>query len=141
MPVTQNSGKQMMNESWSPDGNSIMYSDYPFFAEDPSKIKLHVFDLKTKRITDIPGSEGKFAPSWSPDGRYVAASSVRGSRILLFDFRSQQWSDVAAGWDFKKWSRDSRYVFFMRHGDRPAIMKLRVSDRKTEEIAGLGIFT
>ncbi len=137
VPVTQNSGKQMMNESWSPDGNSIMYSDYPFFAEDPSKIKLHIFDLKTKRITDIPGSEGKFAPSWSPDGRYVAASSVRGSRILLFDFRSQQWSDVAAGWDFKKWSRDSRYVFFMRHGDRPAIMKLRVSDRKTEEAASL----
>ena len=137
VPVAQNSGRQIMNESWSPDGNSIMYSDYPFFAEDPSKVKIHVLDLKSKRVTDLPGSDGNFAPAWSPDGRYAAASSVRGHRILLFDFQSKQWSDAAEGWDFKKWSRDSRYLFFMRHGDHPAIMKLRVSDRKTEEAAPL----
>ncbi|MDQ2841204.1 MAG: winged helix-turn-helix domain-containing protein [Acidobacteriota bacterium] len=136
-PVAKNSGRQMMNETWSPDGNSIAYSDYPFFGEDPSKVKLHVLDLRTKRITDIPRSEGYFAPAWSPNGRYLAASSVRGSRILLFDFQTQQWFDVAEGWDLKKWSRDSQYLFFMRHGDDPAIMKLRATDRKPEKAASL----
>ncbi len=95
LPVVKDSGKQVMNETWSPDGNSIAYSDYPFFGEDPSKVKVHILDLKTKHITDVAGSEGDFAPAWSPDGRYLVASSVRGSRILLFDFQTQQWSDVA----------------------------------------------
>lgn len=137
LPVAKDSGKQIMNETWSPDGNSIAYSDYPFFGANPSKVKVHILDLRTKRVTDIPRSEGYFATAWSPSGRYVAASSVKDSRILLFDFQTRQWSDVAEGWDFKKWSRDSQYIFFMRHGDRPAIMKLRLSDRKTEEAASL----
>ncbi len=137
LPVAKDSGKRMMNETWSPDGNSIAYSDYPFFGEDPSKVKIHILDLKTKRVTDIPGSEGDFAPAWSPNGRYLAASTVRASSILLFDFQTEQWSGVAEGWDLKKWSRDSKYLFFMRHGERPAIMKLRLSDRKMEEAAPL----
>jgi Tol biopolymer transport system component len=136
-PVEKDSGKRIMNETWSPDGHSIAYSDYPFFGEDPSKVMVHILDLETKRITDIPDSQGDFAPAWSPDGRYVAASTVRGSRILLYDFRTQHWSDLTQGWDFKKWSRDSRYLFFMRHGDLPAIMRLRLSDQKTEEAAPL----
>ncbi len=140
-PVARNSGKQIMNATWSPDGNSVLYSDYPFFGADPSRVRLHVLNLKTKLVADIPGSEGNFAPAWSPDGHYVAASSVKGPRILLFDWARQQWSDVAEGWDFKKWSRDSKYLFFMRHGDRPAIVKLRLADRKTEEAAPLKDFS
>lgn len=137
VPVAPNSGRQIMNETWSPDGNSIAYSDYPFFAGDPFTVKIHILDLRTKNITDVPGSEGAFAPVWSPDGRYIVASSVRSSRILLFDFQTKRWSDTADGWDLKKWSRDSQYLFFMRHGDDPAIMKLRVSDRKLEKAASL----
>ena len=136
-PVAKESGKQIMNETWSPDGNSIAYSDYPFFVADPYRVKVHILDLKTKHVTDIPGSEGDFAPAWSPNGRYLAASSVRGSRILVFDFQTQQWSDMAEGWDLKKWSADSRYLFFMRHGDDPAIVKLSVRDRKTEKVVSL----
>ncbi len=140
LPVAQNSGRQIMNETWSPDGNSISYSDYPFFAADPSTVKIHILDLRTKVITDVPGSDGDFAPVWSPDGRYIAASSVRGSRILLFDFQTKRWSDIAEGWDLKKWSRNSKYLFFMRHGNDPAIIKLRVSDGKAEEVVSLKDF-
>ncbi len=35
LPVAKDSGKQIMNETWSPDGNSIAYSDYPFFGKEP----------------------------------------------------------------------------------------------------------
>ncbi len=44
---------------------------------------------------------------------------------------------MAEGWDFKKWSTDSKYLFFMRHGDDPAIMKLSVGGRKTEKVVSL----
>ena len=140
LPIARNSGRRMMGPTWAPDGNSIMYSDYPFFGADPSKIAIHILDLRTKLITDVPASQGDFAPVWSPDGRYTAASTVRGSRILIFDFQTKQWSDVAEGWDLKKWSRDGEYLFFMRHGDDPAIMRLRVGDRKAKEVASLRNF-
>lgn len=139
-PVGKDSGRQIMNETWSPDANSIAYSDYPFFGRSPSSVKVHILDLGTKLITDVPDSHDKFAPVWSPDGRYIAASSVGGGRILLFDFETHQWSDVAEGWDLKKWSRDGRYLFFMRHGNDPAIMRLRISDRKAEEVVSLKSF-
>ncbi len=140
LPVAKDSGRRVMNETWSPDGNSIMYSDYPFFGEDPLRVRIHILDLRTNSITDVRGSDGDFAPVWSPNGRYFAASTVHGSHILLFDFQTQRWSEVAEGWDFKKWSRDSTYLFFRRHGALPAIMKFRLSDRKTEEAAPLENF-
>ena len=54
LPVTKDSGKQIMNETWSPDGNSIAYSDYPFFVADPSRVKVHVLDLKTNTSLIYP---------------------------------------------------------------------------------------
>jgi Tol biopolymer transport system component/DNA-binding winged helix-turn-helix (wHTH) protein len=135
-PASDGPGGEMQ-PSWSPDGNSLMYSDFPFFGGDPQKVAIHILDLRTRRAETLRGAQGYFAPAWSPDGRYIAASTVRGSKVMLFDFRNQQWAEIAVGWGFMKWSLDSQYLYFLRHGSHPAILKIRIADRKIEEAASL----
>jgi len=59
---------------------------------------------------------------------------------MLFDSHTQTWSELADGWGFTKWSSDSQYLYYMRYGERPAILRIHLSDRKVEEVAGLSAF-
>jgi DNA-binding winged helix-turn-helix (wHTH) protein/Tol biopolymer transport system component len=135
-PVSVERGEEM-NTCWSPDADSVMYSDFPFYAKEPGKVAIHVLNLKTQNVESLPGSEGFFAPSWSPDGRYIGAMASDGQRIMLFDFKSRAWTDLAHGSGLMKWSRDGRYLYYLRYGPESAVMRVRVSDRQEEEVASL----
>jgi Tol biopolymer transport system component len=135
-PVSTGRGEEM-NTCWSPDGDSVMYSDFPFYAKQPRKVAIHVLNLKTQKVESLPGSEGFFAPSWSPDGRYVGAMASDGQNIMQFDFKSRAWTHLAKGSGLMKWSRDGEYLYYLRYGPESAVMRVRVSDRKEEEVASL----
>src|SRR5205814_2085565 len=69
--------------SWSPDGNSLIFSCY----KPSSEPGLYILDLRTLQVSSIPGSrEFEFA-SFTPDGRSVVASNNR--QISLFDLGQQ----------------------------------------------------
>lgn len=136
MPVSAGRGEEM-NTCWSPDGHSVMFSDFPFYAKEPRKVEIHVLNLKTQNVESLPGSAGFFAPSWSPDGRYVGAAASDGQRIMLFDFKSQAWTDLAHGSGLMKWSRDGKYLYYLRYGPESAVMRVRLSDRQEEVVASL----
>ncbi len=55
---------------------------------------IHVADLKTSQVSDLPGSEDLFSPRCSPDGRYVAALSGDSTRLMLYD-REKKTLDAA----------------------------------------------
>jgi Tol biopolymer transport system component/DNA-binding winged helix-turn-helix (wHTH) protein len=135
-PVQPGGGNQMQ-PSWSPDGKMMMYSDFPFFVRDPSAVAVHLLDLGSQKVETLPGSKGLFSPSWSPDGAYVAALGPHGPSVMLFDFKTRAWAPVAESNGFLKWSRDSRYLYFLRTGENAAVMRLRVGDRRVEEVASL----
>jgi Tol biopolymer transport system component len=126
-----------MNTCWSPDGDSVMYSDFPFFSKEPGKVAVHLLNLKTQRVETLPGSEGFFSPNWSPDGRYVGAMASDGQRIMLFDFKSRAWTELANGSGLLKWSPDGQYLYYLRYGPESAVMRVRISDRQVEEAASL----
>jgi DNA-binding winged helix-turn-helix (wHTH) protein/Tol biopolymer transport system component len=126
-----------MRPCWSPDGDSLMYSDFPFFSKEPRKVAIHVLHLKTEQVETLPGSEGYFAPSWSPDGRLVAAMALDGQRIMVFDFKTIAWNEVAKGWGLVRWSQDSQFLYVLKYGKKPAVARVRVSDRQVEEVASL----
>jgi DNA-binding winged helix-turn-helix (wHTH) protein/Tol biopolymer transport system component len=128
--------KEML-PNWSPDGQSILHSEFPFFAADPRRITLHVVHLKTHQTETIPGSEGLFAAQWSPDGRYIAALTLQGSAIKIFDLETRTWTELGKGSGFLVWSHDSKYLFCLRDGTDPAVVKLRLRDRQVEEVASL----
>ncbi len=130
-------GNNQMTMNWSPDGKLLMYSEFPFFVADPSRIVVHVLDPKTQRVETLPGSQGMFAAAWSPDGRRVAAWGPNGRDLMLFEFKTRQWTQIASGAGFPTWSRDGQYVYFMRPGEDTAILRVRVTDTRIEEVASL----
>ena len=80
---------------------------------DNSTIQL--LDLNSKQVSIIPGSQGLYSPRWSPDGRYLAALSSTGGKIVIFDFQKQTWSDWVSGpglYGYPTWSRDGKYLYF-----------------------------
>ena len=75
----------------------------------------------------------------SPDGRCVAATTVDGQTLLLFDVAAQKWSELAkASVNAIRWSSDGKYVHFDTQSNaEPAVHRARTSDRKLETVASL----
>ena len=126
---------------WSPDGNSLVFSDTPRLLDPAAsgKFALHVMDLKTRQVSSLPDSQGLYSPRWSPDGRYIAALRAGPETLTLFDFSTHEWigqtTSVTVG--YPNWSRDSRYIHFDAPGADPAFYRVRISDRKLERLVSL----
>ena len=122
--------------NWSPDGSKIVFSGDPSVAT-----AIRVVDLKTHQVSTLPGSEGLFSPRWSPDGRYIAAMPADSQSVVLFDFKAQRWSKLAKGnAGYPSWSKDGQYVYFLRYLNDPAVLRVRISDRKVEQVVDLKNF-
>ncbi len=119
---------------WSPHGDKIIFGSVP---ADP-KSALRVLELKNNQVSTVPGSNGLFSPRWSPDGRYIVAMPADSLSLFLFDFQTEKWSELAkARAAFPNWSRDGQYVYFLRWLDNPAVLRVRISDHKVEQVFDL----
>jgi WD40 repeat protein len=97
--------------------------------------EIHILEMKTRQITTLPGSQGRYSPRWSPDGRYIAALPFDESGIKLFDLKTQKWSMLVKGLaGYPSWSHDSRFIYFLRMSDN-AIDRATVPDGKVEQVA------
>jgi WD40 repeat protein len=99
-------------------------------------------DMKTRQTSTLPGSTGLFSPRWSPDGRYLLAISVEGSKkLLLYDFKTQKWSEwlsEASNVNYPHWSADSRYVYYDNFATgNPKWRRVKVGDNHPEDLFGL----
>jgi Tol biopolymer transport system component/tRNA A-37 threonylcarbamoyl transferase component Bud32 len=145
VPAEGGSPQQLMpgernesNPNWSPDGNSLAFGRAPW-AEGGTAgtVAIQVLDLRTQQVSTLPGSEGLYSPLWSTDGRYITAMAADSTRLLLFDFRTQEWVELAAHMsvNFHSCSRDGKYVYFDSPiGDDPGFYRVRISDHKLERL-------
>jgi eukaryotic-like serine/threonine-protein kinase len=125
--------------NWSPEGNRILLEE-----EQPNGSRaLKLLDQRTHRAVPVPGSDGYTSPRWSPDGRYIVAMTRDALKMVLFDFYTRKWSDLLAGIPvgFPNWSHDGQYVYFVRNLGSAAVFRIRISDRKLEQVADLEGFT
>jgi len=125
--------------NWSPDGKRVCFGGASGTAGPPPGPNIHILDLETQALTDVPDSNRYFSPRWSPDGRYLVALSLAASKLALFDFYSQKWKTVVEGglylWPY--WSHDGRYVYYVQGVTNPAVMRFRAADRKAERVVDL----
>src|SRR5216684_6318149 len=135
-----NPGKSMpfplleADPNWSADGKSLVFGGNSAYSNQASAV--YVLDMKTRKASKLPGSDGLFSPRWSPNGRYVAAITVDSLGSMLFDFTTQKWTELAKMFvGYPNWSRDARYVYF--DGileNEEGYYRIRISDRKLERI-------
>jgi Tol biopolymer transport system component len=133
--------RNQADPGWSPDGQLMVFGRLPDpEAEASAPRAIHVFNLKTKQVTKLPGSDGLFAPRWSPDGRYVAAMPLDLQKVMLFDFTTRKWMELADHPAHNPtWSRDGKYIYFQGlffRGDMD-FYRVRISDHNLERVASL----
>jgi eukaryotic-like serine/threonine-protein kinase len=132
-----NNASQQLDPNWSPDGSKIVFAGE---SNDPAS-SIHVLDLATHQISTLPGSQGLYSPRWSPDGRYLSAFSADSKILLLFDFQTQKWVQLASGsLSWLNWSHDGKYVYVLDFSGKNAVVRIRVSDHHEEQVADLANF-
>jgi eukaryotic-like serine/threonine-protein kinase len=126
--------RQQLDPNWSPDGTKIVFSNE---SNDPSSA-IHVLDLASRQVSDLPNSQGLYSPRWSPDGRYISAFSADSMKLMLFDSQTQKWTELATGsLGWLNWSHDGQYVYVLDYRGKDAVVRIRISDHKTEQVVDL----
>jgi Tol biopolymer transport system component len=124
--------------SWSPDGRQIIFAA-SLIGDQKSTIRI--LDLSSRQVTILPESAGKFSAHWSPDGQFIAASSLDITKLYLFDIKTQSWSTIHEGMGgYVTWSSDSRLLYFLRTTADSAILRVPVRGRNPEVVADLKDF-
>ncbi|PYX05887.1 MAG: hypothetical protein DMG88_20025 [Acidobacteria bacterium] len=124
--------------TWSPDGNSISFGRMPILElGSAGQVNIEILDLRSHQASTLPDSAGLYSPRWSPDGRYLAAMPSDSSKLMLFDFTTKKWSDLAKGGiAFPNWSQDGKYLYYEEFL-RAEIRRIEIASQKVEVLAGL----
>jgi serine/threonine protein kinase len=123
--------------TWFPDGKSIAFNNFP----NPNKpFRIHVIDLATRRISDMPGADRYYVPSWSPDGKYMVAITQNPSRMVLYSAQTKTWRDLHTfdvPWGYWVWANDSKSIYMgLIIGDN-GIYQLTVPQGEWKQLCGL----
>jgi serine/threonine protein kinase/Tol biopolymer transport system component len=122
--------------SWSPDSKKIVFSR----LSTDEKLSIAVVDLASKKLGEIPGPEARF-PRWSPDGERLAAMTIDSRKLLLYEFKTQKWSEWVAEpagvIGTPTWSRDGKYLYYDTQGENAGYHRIGVGNSRSELVVDI----
>jgi len=126
---------------WSPDGNLVAVGSYVSGKELGAEklLESRIIDLRSGNVTVVPDSQGTIGP-WFVAQDTVVVATTHQTRFRLFDFRTRQWSDLAANTDtFPAWTvpADGKFLYCTTAGADPKVLRIRIADHAVETIASL----
>jgi serine/threonine protein kinase len=140
-PISSSEESQT-DPTWSADGGTIAYGYNA--GEGPAKNYISMFDVRSRQITRLTGSEGFFAPRWSPDNRFIVSLSQDNGTLMLYDTRAKTWRKLLQRKEligYVSWSSDSSLIYFdTTVTNQPAFYKLRLSDARLDRIVDLNSY-
>ena len=129
---------------WMPSEDALIYGCYPGAGSCPSgassaEMPLYQMDPRTGQAHKLPKTDGLFYPRWSPDGRQLVAVSTTNNQLFLVDLKSGRRTQISSHRaEYPAWSPDSQYVYFNTIiNDNVALFRVRLRDRKEEEVANV----
>jgi serine/threonine protein kinase/Tol biopolymer transport system component len=123
--------------NWSSDGKRIVFGNGPGLPNST----IRILDISTNQVSTLPDSTGLYSPRWSPDGRYIAAMNFDSRILMLFDFQTQKWQELArVSMGFPNWSKNSDYVYFLHEENKPSVMRVRLRGHEVQRVADLKNF-
>lgn len=117
---------------WSPDGESVVIDVLAGLTPDEP---LTLVNLSTGQASEFPKSRGMRNVRWSPDGRFLAATSDDTKTLYLFNAASQSWIRAGNAKSIARmeWSRDGRFLYFQDIFDpAEAVFRLNPETLTTE---------
>ena len=142
-------GFQEVLPSWSPDGKSIYFNDYPIAGH----VRIRILDLATRKVSTMPGSDGYYAPLWSPDGQYLAGIQNPPKSMAIYSVKTKQWKQLKVfqpDLGFFVWAPDSKSLYMTLDpqeaaaGEQIGVYRLTVPDGRWEfstKLTGLNVLT
>ena len=126
--------------TWAADGNTIVFAGMPWLEYgNTAGPNIHMVDVKTSQVLDVPESENLFSPRCSQDGRHVVALSADSTRLMLYDVEKKKWSQLAESrFAFENWSHDGKYIYAEDYPDKSDDMvRVNVANGKMERLFSL----
>jgi Tol biopolymer transport system component len=100
-------------------------------------LAIQILDLKTHTLTELPDSNDLWEPTWSQDGQYLTAASRDIHRLMIFDFKTKKWSELAKALVGEvHFSHNSKFVYFEDAKDA-TVYRVSLATRKPERVTSL----
>lgn len=125
--------------TWSPDGRCIAFGDVPSsFGHSSGTEAIHLLDLNTHTVSELPRSSGLWTARWSPDGKSLAALTIEQGQLKIYDFTTKKWRLTNAKHvNNPNWSHDGKYIYFDTDGQDRALRRVRVADGQVDQLTSL----
>ena len=121
---------------WLPDGATLVWGNL-----DVPKGSIKALDMRSRRISVIPGSERMMGPKCSPLGTILADKNWNDG-WWLYHPDAQRWEEIIparerVNLNYPTWSRDGSAIYGLSLDER-AVFRLRLPGLRPEKVASLG---